>query len=140
MPVGFSSAKPVGFPMASRPEYESRAKALGIPNPGYYNLEELREAVLCREAIQFAICVNQPGCLPETDPYIVHGLAEARTALGSELQITADQLSLHERFVDEAMERVNSAPHPTRENPSIQIELDGYVHEAVRVAEGAADV
>lgn len=82
-------------------------------------------------ALRFRIIVNQPGTLPESDPYEVTGVDNARDALNTELGVTRQA---HELSWSDHREACAQARAIGESGGSIA--LGDYVHEAVPVARG----
>lgn len=74
----------------------------------------------------FIICVSQPGCLPESEPFAVHGFERARAALAEEIEATTNA---HE--VDETSAEVALACANLLDANGACVSLSGYVHEAI---------
>lgn len=74
----------------------------------------------------FIICVNQPGFLPESDPFAVQGISCARDALVEELKATANAHEVDQSVLETAVAWARDA-----DANGASIELSGYVHEII---------
>lgn len=76
--------------------------------------------------MQYSICVNLPGYLPEAEPYEVDGIEAAREALTEELDRTTSGL---EHYPDDCLNRAKGEAAKLGERGGTVL-LNGYAHSA----------